>query len=648
MVAADHDGVSAENVTDKILAGGDKASGTMAEVNASVAIGRAAIAAGIGSWHWDMLADCFTLSTDARQLLQPGIDHRIADPLATNAFLSLIHPTERAMVEQALRVGLASGQRIDIRFHTSSADLSGPWLHLRGGVDADGERRGILMEVTQAEPTDEVGSRLAAIVAASDDAIIAKTLDGIITDWNAGATAIFGYSASEMIGQPIAILLPPDRVSEEIVIRKRLKRGEKIDHFITQRQRKDGVIIDVSVTISPLWDRAGRLIGASKIARDITAVRRSVAALEEREAHLQSVLETVPDAMIVIDPMGIVQSFSAAATRLFGYQADEIIGQNVSMLMPTPYREQHDGYLKRYHTTGERRIIGIGRIVVGRHKSGSTFPVELSVGEVRSANRRFFTGFLRDLTEKQQNQQRIQELQAELIHVSRFTALGEMASTLAHELNQPLSAVANYLKGGRRLLANPDDNAISLASEAMERATDQALRAGQIIRRLRDFVARGESERAEENLIKLIEEASALALVGIKEAELHVNYGLDSAADLVFVDRIQVQQVLLNLIRNAVEAMRDSSRHVLTVETRLADDEMIEVSVSDTGPGIAPEIANQLFQPFVTTKRQGMGVGLSISRTIIEAHGGRLWVEPNPGGGTVFRFTLKSAIGEDE
>ena len=171
-----------------------------------------------------------------------------------------------------------------------------------------------------------------------------------------------------------------------------------------------------------------------------------------REAHLQSILDTVPEAMIVIDERGFIQSFSSAAERLFGCQAAEVIGRNVSILMPTPYRENHDGYLLRYMTTGERRIIGIGRVVVGQRKDGSTFPMELAVGEMKSGDQRYFTGFIRDLTERQQTEARLQELQSELVHISRLTAMGEMASTLAHELNQPLSAIANYLKGSRRLL----------------------------------------------------------------------------------------------------------------------------------------------------------------------------------------------------
>ncbi len=366
-----------------------------------------------------------------------------------------------------------------------------------------------------------------------------------------------------------------------------------------------------------------------------------------REAHVKSILDTIPDAMIVIDEHGIMQSFSAAAERLFGYKAAEVLGKNVKMLMPSPYREGHDSYLQRYLATGERRIIGIGRVVVGERKDGSTFPLKLNVGEMKSGEQRFFTGFIRDLTESQKTEARLQELQSELVHVSRLTAMGEMASALAHELNQPLSAIANYMKGSRRLLADSSDEHVAVVREAMDKAAEQALRAGQVIRRLRDFVARGESERRVEDVKKLVEEASALALVGAKDRGVRVRFDFDPRTDFVLADKVQIQQVLLNLMRNAIEAMEDSERRDLVISTAAAPDDMVEISVADTGAGISPEIAAQLFQPFITTKRHGMGVGLSISRTIVEAHGGSIAPRPNPGGGTVFAFTLPAVTKEE-
>jgi two-component system sensor kinase FixL len=366
-----------------------------------------------------------------------------------------------------------------------------------------------------------------------------------------------------------------------------------------------------------------------------------------REAHLESILATVPDAMIVIDERGAMQSFSSAAERLFGYRASEMLGKNIKMLMPSPYRENHDDYLARYLRTGEKRIIGIGRVVVGERKDGSTFPMELAVGEMRSNDRRFFTGFIRDLSERQKTEARLQELQSELVHISRLTAMGEMASALAHELNQPLSAIANYMKGSRRLLEGRADEQSGMVRDAMDKAAEQSLRAGQIIRRLRDFVARGESERRVESIKKLVEEASALALVGAKDQGVRVLFRLDPAVDLVLADKVQIQQVILNLMRNAIEAMEESDRRELVLSISPTSSGVVDISVADTGSGIADDIMPHLFQPFITSKRHGMGVGLSISRTIIEGHGGRIWAESNPGGGTVFHFTLRAVSEED-
>jgi len=492
-------------------------------------------------------------------------------------------------------------------------------------------------------PTDgrDLEARLQALDLAQ---AMVRSLDGRIAFWSRGMERLYGFAAAETAGQVahdiLDARLPRPRAEIEAELLARGTWSGEITYH-----RRDGS----PVIVASQWAlyRDAERVSVTEVHSDITVLKQTERELLSREAHLKSILETVPDAMVVIDERGIIQSFSAAAERLFGLSAASVIGCNVNVLMPSPHRESHDGYLARYMRTGERRIIGVGRVVVGARKDGSTFPMELSVGEMSSGGRRFFTGFIRDLTERQKTEARLQELQAELVHISRLTAMGEMASALAHELNQPLSAIANYMKGSRRLIAERTDADSLLIRDALDKAAEQSMRAGQIIRRLRDFLARGESERRMESIKKLVEEASALALVGAKEHGVRVHFAFDPEVDWVLVDKVQIQQVLLNLIRNAIEAMDHTPRRELTVATEAAEDGFIAVTVGDTGSGIALEIREQLFQPFITTKPTGMGVGLSISRTIIEAHGGRIAVQPNPGGGTVFRFTLRAVSHDD-
>lgn len=373
--------------------------------------------------------------------------------------------------------------------------------------------------------------------------------------------------------------------------------------------------------------------------RSLRSQTETLASLQTREAHLQSILDTVPDATVVIETDGTVTSFNKAAMRQFGYQPEEVIGQNVRMLMPSPYREQHDGYIDRYLTTGEKRIIGVDRVVVGRRKDGSTFPMTLAVGETRIADKRYFTGFIRDLTERQESAAQLEAAQGELARLARLNELGEMASTLAHELNQPLASIANYVQGCAVMLDRVDEEYAVRMRGALLEAAKQALRAGDIIRHLREFVTRGDTERRPEDMRKLVEEAGALALMGSRERGVRAHFEFGSGDNLVVVDRVQIQQVLTNLMRNAVEAMKDSETKELTITTR-EDHDRLFVTVADTGTGISDEVAARLFQPFVTTKAGGMGVGLSISQRIIGSHGGEISVSRNEGGGATFAFSL--------
>jgi two-component system sensor kinase FixL len=299
--------------------------------------------------------------------------------------------------------------------------------------------------------------------------------------------------------------------------------------------------------------------------------------------------------------------------------------------------------MARYLETGIARIIGIGRVTAARRRDGSNFPIELSIGDAETPQGRMFTGFIRDLTERHRTERRLNDLQAELNHISRISAMGSLASALAHELNQPLTAITNYMEGARDLLDSPDAEALAMIREALDEAAAQSLRAGQIVRRLRDFIARGDSEKCVESLRQLVTEASALALTGAGTSVVDIDVRLDSECDAVLVDRIQIQQVLLNLIRNAVEAMHRSARRRIAIRSMAAADGMVTVVVADSGPGLTPEALKHLFEPFQTSKEQGMGLGLSISRTIIEAHGGRIWAEPADIGGAAFYFTLGRA-----
>lgn len=479
-------------------------------------------------------------------------------------------------------------------------------------------------------------------------AIYLLDAEGKVSIWNHGAHRLIGWPGDEVIGQDAAIFYPADAIAAGKPAAD-LAHAAREGRFVTEEWlvHKNGAEFLAELSITALRNPDDSLRGFAAVVSDITRRRAAEDALRSQESHLRSILSTVPDAMIVIDDQGMILSFSAAAERLFGYTEAELRGANVNILMPSPDRERHDNYIRRYLETGEKRIIGIGRLVFAQRKDGSTFPMELSIGEASGEAHPLFTGFIRDLTERHKTEERLESLQSELIHVSRVSAMGTMASTLAHELNQPLTAVANYVEAIRDMLAKPEPDDIPMIREALDDTAKEALRAGHIVRRLRDFVARGEVEKTIENLPILINEAAVLGLIGAREKAVEPRFDLDPYASPVLVDKVQIQQVLINLIRNAVEAMADGPVRQLTVSSRPDVPGFVRVVVADTGPGISPEVAAQLFTAFVSTKAEGMGLGLSICRTIVEANGGRIWAQPGEMGGTEFHFTLVSAKAGD-
>ena len=517
------------------------------------------------------------------------------------------------------------------------------------------ERRARQQEKNAAEAAEKLNL---LIESAQGQAIYMLDPEGRVTIWNKGAERLTGWTESETIGQHILLFYPPEAVAEgapDTDLHEATQRGRMERE--TWLRRKDGTEFLASIAVTALRDENGRLRGFAKIVSDITRQRQAEDALRASENHLRSILATVPEAMVAIDGHGTILTFSGTAETLFGYRADEAVGRNVALLMPSPDRERHHGYIRHYLETGEPHVIGIGREVTARRKDGTIFPVELSIGEVDTGEGRLFTGFIRDLSQRRRTEEKLAAVQAELIHVSRVGAMGAMASTLAHELNQPITAVVNYVEGVRDLLARPaplgnDDRA--MVREALDDAAREALRAGNILRHLRDFVARGEVEKTVEPLPALIREAATFGLMGSREKGVETVMDIDPAASPVLVDKVQIEQVLINLIRNAVEAMSDSPERRLTIRTGPEPDQpgYVRVSVADTGPGVPPAVADQLFNAFVSTKTRGMGLGLSICRTIIEANGGHIGMELQEGGGSLFHFTLarapKEEVGHDD
>ncbi|HLY87403.1 MAG TPA: PAS domain S-box protein, partial [Acetobacteraceae bacterium] len=440
---------------------------------------------------------------------------------------------------------------------------------------------------------------------------------GRVAIWNLGAERILGWSEGEILGRHSSIFYQHDEIvagKPEGDLTRALAEGRVEEEG--WRLRKDGGGFLASVTITALFNGDGHHVGFGKVVRDVTEARASEALIEASEMQLRSILATMPEAMVVIDRKGAITSFSVAAEQLFGYSQVDVIGRNVRMLMPEPYRSDHDGYVARYRETGERRALGMRRRVMGLRRDGTTFPLELSIGESFGGGQQVFTGFIRDLSLQEETEARLQSLQSELVHVSRVSAMGTMASTLAHELNQPLTAVTSYVEASRDLFQTNRAEDRALLGETLDQAVGQALRAGSIVRRLREFVARGDTDKAVEDVPALVTEAAALGFAGAAESGVRHECIWPDGLGPVLADRIQIQQVLINLMRNAVEALVPRGGGTVTIRASQSA-ENIHIIVADDGPGLDPKIASRLFGAFHTTKRTGMGLGLSICRTIV-------------------------------
>jgi two-component system, LuxR family, sensor kinase FixL len=486
---------------------------------------------------------------------------------------------------------------------------------------------------------------LNAVLRTVPDAVAILDTEHRLIEINPAGLALAGLDSAEvMLGISPVELISPETRSGFLARFEETVRGEGEDNQPVRFEVTNiaGVHRILECRMARLDSGTGEVAGVLLTARDVGALENTERLLADDESLLRAILDTVPDALIVIDEAGLITSFSKTAEILFGYAAAEVLGCNVSILMPSPHREAHEGYIRRFLETGEKRIIGIGRVVEGQRSDGTVFPMELAVGEARAGEHRSFTGFIRDITARVEAEAHLRTVLAELAHASRLSAVGTLASALAHELNQPLTAIANYISAGRDMV---DDAACDgeLVREAMDEAAKEAVRAGQIVRRLRDFVSKGDVDRQNLSLAWLIEDATTLGLVGAREQGIECWIDVDRKIGDVLADRVQIQQVMVNLMRNAVEAMAMSPVKQLVIRARSVGEDQVEISVGDTGPGIPLEVKENLFRPFTSTKARGMGLGLSICRTIVEAHGGRLSVVSEPECGTTFAFTLMRA-----
>ncbi|MEQ8652099.1 MAG: PAS domain S-box protein [Kiloniellales bacterium] len=370
---------------------------------------------------------------------------------------------------------------------------------------------------------------------------------------------------------------------------------------------------------------------------------------------LDLVIETAPDAIVTIDGRGKVLSFSPAAERMFGYSPEEVLGRNISCLMPAPHRQQHDGYLARYKATGEKRVIGIGRQVQAQRKNGEIFVAEIAVGEWCNDGQHVFTGFIRDLTDRLEAERKAARLQRMLDRLSRVQMLGEMSSALAHEISQPLAAITSFARATGRVLGDRDSEN-DKARLYLDRIATEALRAGEILKRMQQLVERGKADLRPQDINELMRESVALSNLQPDQASYEIRFDLADDLPPVLADRIQIQQVIINLLRNAAEANGDEDQDDVHVSTALFQDKKaisvhakrndadeVLVTIGDGGPGLPEEISERLFEPFVTTKENGLGIGLAVCRTIIKAHNGKIWADTNAEGGADFHFTLPVA-----
>lgn len=458
---------------------------------------------------------------------------------------------------------------------------------------------------------------------------------------NAAAERIYGRTASAFYADPklfMNIVHPEDLSRVAQMPRELINKGVMTVQY--RIIRPDGEVRWLEDNIAIARGADGRPERFDGIATDVTEARLAQTMLEEREARLRSILETAPDPIITIDKLGIVQSFSSAAEKLFGYAPGEIIGRNVKILMPAPHREKHDDYMARYLMTGEKHIIGIGRQVEAQRKDGTVFPIELAIGEVKLGGTRIFTGFIRDLTARVKMEQ-------ELRQVQKMEAIGQLTGGVAHDFNNLLTVISLNLEMLERELT--DGNQRELLNDAQE-ATKLG---GELTKRLLAFGRRQSLNPKPTDLNALAADMAALLRRSLGES-VETTISLSEQLPLVMVDTGQIQNALLNLAINARDAMPNGGQLIIKTNrveidsesaaayADLAPGRYVTLAVTDTGTGMTQEVCQRAFEPFYTTKEVGVGTGLGLSMVygFVKQSGGHVRIYSEVGHGTTVRLYL--------
>jgi PAS domain S-box-containing protein len=485
--------------------------------------------------------------------------------------------------------------------------------------------------IAKAEQTE---SRLAAIVEFSDDAIIGKSLDGTITSWNAAATRLFGYEPAEILGKSILVVVPPELHGEETYILQKLSAGEHIAHRETQRMTKSGTRVDVSLTISPIRDIAGRVTGGSTIARDITQRKQSEEALRESEERFRTMAETAADGIFRIDSQSKILFANRAAEQIFGYTVEEMVGHNLTILMPEYLREVHRAAVERYLQTGVRHLDWERVEVTGLRKDGREIALELSLGESVKDTRRLFTGFVRDVTERKQ-------MEAKLRITEKLAATGRLAATISHEINNPLEAVTNFI-----YLARHDPSLSPQARKMLDDADRELQRVAHIARQTLGFY-RDTTSPVDVNVADMLMEIIELYRGKLAYKHLRVDTRFDVTCRIRAFQG-EIRQVFSNVLANAIEASSENGRLVLRAGAGRAwanpSEIGVRVTIADQGRGIPTHAREKIFEPFYSTKQNiGTGLGLWVSKSLVEKHRGSMRFRSRvaPGrSGTVFSIFL--------